>query len=173
MPLSLWSYFSPSSNPANAESLIASLGVIAKSTANLKDEISKWQGDTLGATLILGCSTKIIFDINASTSIVNAIEGWTNDEADKILATTEDISKHVGHAIDATIVARPKFRRIPFFGDSVTIALLRRQQSAATDLSCALISKTREAIMREAEAVACRIDGHFTRAIEAFNSECR
>lgn len=152
----------------DVQALFSILDTITDRTRKLDDDLRKWQGDYLGAILILTKSVGIINDINACADIVQAGQSWTEDDAEQTSVAIRKLLQILTATIDSTIRVRPQFAKIPLLGDNVAVSMLRRERSAVANLSSVFHHKVRPNRKEEAEMLGKEFDKQFVRALEAF-----
>ncbi|KAJ3497642.1 hypothetical protein NLG97_g1738 [Lecanicillium saksenae] len=148
-----------------------SLSTITESTIRLRDGISNWKGDKIGAASILNKAYRVISDIHSCADIYRQLEEWTREEEDEALLIMEKLVHLLAQSTEAAIIARPKFRKIYFIGDPVALSILQRLRNATAELISVLVRKTRKDRTVDAENLVKKAEGYFSKTIATFSSQ--
>lgn len=173
MPLRALSYLKSFSEvpPNPVAAFRKSMTALTDTAIKLRDGITKWEGDTIGAAFILKATHGAVNDIHACVGISRELKEWTDEEEDEAFSVITNLVDILTQGAGAAIIARPKFRKIYFIGDPVALAMLNRLRDAVTELVGILICKAREERADDADALVSKVEGNFSRTIAAFSTK--
>lgn len=162
---------SSSNGQPSIEVLHDALASLRAAVIDLTETIKTWSGHSLGAMSILDKAGAVVSQIRGCSAITRNLRPWTDEDEDRTVEITRDLSHVVDGVLEATVVARPLFKAVKFLGDPVAIAVLRSQKSACADLVGLLVTMVRQEIVPDAKQLADGLDAAFVQALGVFQGK--